>query len=128
MGIAEIAMWSVTGAINLSLVPLEKRFRIRLQLQKVLPCIEIENSDQKSKQTIVENPHEIETLWFQTLDLWLFEIFLNMNLNSRRFGKCPRCSNFFYSSTDKEKIYCSTRCSSAVRQEKFLEKRRGEDG
>ena len=56
-----------------------------------------------------------------------FEIIRDLDFSPRRFGQCPRCDGFFYSPTAKERIYCSTRCGGAARQEKFREERRAED-
>jgi ribosomal protein S27AE len=61
------------------------------------------------------------------MDLWLVEIIRDLDFSPRRFGQCPRCGGFFYSPTAKERVYCSTRCGGAARQEKFREERRAED-
>ena len=58
----------------------------------------------------------------QILDLILSDLMTDYGLRADRFLRCERCSNIFYQYTANEKIYCTTRCSNAVRQSKFVDK------
>lgn len=51
-------------------------------------------------------------------DLVFFDFFQDYKLKPKRFGKCLKCKNIFYRMTEKQKKYCSKRCSSAARQAK----------
>jgi hypothetical protein len=58
----------------------------------------------------------------QILDLILSDLMADYGLRPDRFRRCERCSNIFYQYTANEKIYCTTRCSNAVRQSRFVAK------
>ena len=58
----------------------------------------------------------------QILDLILLDLMADYGLRADRFRRCERCSNIFYQYTANEKIYCTTRCSNAVRQSRFVAK------
>jgi hypothetical protein len=51
-----------------------------------------------------------------------------LHLRPKSFGICARtkCGNFFYQQTKMMKRFCSDRCASADRQEKFQSKKRAE--
>jgi hypothetical protein len=104
----EMPLWEISGSVTFTLDPRGRRFQERFQLRKV-KC-----------------GNEINALK-KIMDLWLVEIIRDLDFSPRRFGQCPRCGGFFYSPTAKERIYCSTRCGGAARQEKFREERRAED-
>jgi hypothetical protein len=54
-------------------------------------------------------------------DLALFDLTQQFRLNPENFGLCKRekCKKLFYQFTDKKRIYCSNKCGTAARQEKF---------
>ena len=58
----------------------------------------------------------------QLLDLILSDLLINYSLRADRFRRCERCNKIFYQYTANKKIYCSTRCSNAVRQSRFVAK------
>jgi endogenous inhibitor of DNA gyrase (YacG/DUF329 family) len=58
------------------------------------------------------------------IDQALIDIIRDLDFKPNRFHQCPRCGNFFYQPTEKEKIYCSIRCGDAVRLQKFRKERR----
>jgi len=98
-------LWQISGSVKLKLNPIENRFQEHFKLRKV------------------KNGHEINALK-KIMDLWLIEIIRDLDFTPRRFGQCLRCDVFFYTPTEKEKIYCSKRCSNAGHQDKFRKKRR----
>ncbi|WP_155301812.1 hypothetical protein [Desulfosarcina widdelii] len=104
----EMPLWQISGSLTFTLDPLDRRFQERFQLRKV------------------KRGNEINALK-KVMDLWLVEIIRDLDFSPRRFGQCPRCDGFFYSPTAKERVYCSTRCGGATRQEKFREERRRQD-
>jgi hypothetical protein len=106
--LGEMRLWQISGSVSFRLNPIENRFHERFQLRKVKRGNEI---------------NELKKI----MDLWLVEIIRDLDFSPRRFGQCPRCDGFFYSPTAKERVYCSTRCGGAARQEKFREERRAED-
>lgn len=106
--LAEMPLWVISGSVSFKLNPIENRFHERFQLRKV------------------KRGNEINALK-KIMDLWLVEIIRDLDFSPRRFGQCPRCGGYFYSPTAKERIYCSTRCGGAARQEKFREERRAEE-
>jgi hypothetical protein len=106
--LAEMPLWRISGSVSFALDPIKNRFHERFQLRKV------------------KRGNEINALK-KIMDIWLIEIIRDLDFSPRRFGQCPRCGGFFYSPTAKERIYCSTRCGGAARQEKFREERRAED-
>ena len=57
-------------------------------------------------------------------DLALLDLVQLSKLNPKHFGVCARrtCNNFYYQYTEKERKYCSNKCSTADRQEKFQAK------
>lgn len=54
-------------------------------------------------------------------DLVFFDFLQDYKLKPKRFGKCLRCKNIFYRTTEKERKYCTKRCSSAARQAKHYQ-------
>ena len=106
--LGEMALWQIGGSVKFTLHPIENQFYEQFQIRKV------------------KRGSEINALK-KILNLWLIEIIRDLDFSPRRFGKCPRCGSFFYSSTLKERIYCSTRCGGAARQEKFRKERREKD-
>ena len=106
--LAEMSLWEISGSVAFKLNPIKNRFQERFQIRKV------------------KHGNEINGLK-KIIDLWLVEIIRDLDFSPRRFGQCPRCGGFFYNPTAKERIYCSTRCGGAARQEKFREERRAED-
>ena len=104
----EMPLWQISGTVEFRLHP-SKRFHERFQLRKVRPGNEI-----KALKKII--------------DLWLMEIIRDLDFSPRRFGQCPRCGGFFYSPTERERTYCSTRCAGAVRQQQFRDGRRDKEG
>ncbi len=102
-------LWSISVSVKFIIDPRTNRFREVCQLQKV---------------KVGNEPNAYKKI----LDLCLMEIIRDLDSNPRRFGRCPHCSSYFHNPTDKKRIYCSTRCSNAVRQQKFLDKRRNKDG
>jgi hypothetical protein len=59
-------------------------------------------------------------------DLALLDLIQQLRLNPKHFGVCTRgvCNNFYYQYTQKERKYCSNKCSTADRQKRFqLEKK-----
>ena len=56
------------------------------------------------------------------LDIVFMDLIRTLDLEPDRFNRCVRCSNYFYQPTATEKKYCSQRCSSADRQERYLSK------
>jgi hypothetical protein len=56
------------------------------------------------------------------LDLRFVDLVRILGLKPGRFKKCLECKRIFYQFTFKEKIYCSSQCSSAYRQSKFQQK------
>jgi hypothetical protein len=54
-------------------------------------------------------------------DLALLDLIQQLRLNPKHFGVCLRrtCNNFYYQFTQKERKYCSNKCATADRQEKF---------
>jgi len=105
--LAKMPLWEISGSVSFELNPIDNRFHERFQLRKV------------------KRDNEINALK-KIIDLWLIEIIRDLDFSPRRFGQCPRCDGFFYSPTAKERIYCSSRCGGAARQEKFREERRAE--
>jgi hypothetical protein len=106
--LAEMPLWQISGSISFALDPIKNRFHERFQLRKVKPGNEI-NALKK------------------IIDLWLMEIIRDLDFSPRRFGQCPRCGGFFFSPTVKKRIYCSTRCAGAVRQQQFRDGRRDKE-
>jgi hypothetical protein len=60
-------------------------------------------------------------------DIRLAELIRDLELKPSRFRLCKRCGKFFYQQTAHEKIYCSRRCSNALRQAKFIKRRGGHE-
>jgi hypothetical protein len=54
------------------------------------------------------------------LDIIFMDLVRELDLLPERFHKCPRCDNYFYQNTEKEKKYCSIKCSNAERQAKYI--------
>lgn len=71
-----------------------------------------------------ENPeeNELDTLK-RFIDWVLIKVMLDLDIEPRRFGLCPRCGAFFYQPTKKEKVYCSIRCGDAARLQKFRKRK-----
>lgn len=69
----------------------------------------------------VTDPLEEEKLRFDTR---LVDLLQRLDLRPSRFRRCVRCGNYFYQESRKERLYCSIRCSAAVRQGKYLARRR----
>lgn len=106
----DLPLWTISGSRELRMNPsLKKSFHEHFQLPEVKPGNEI-------------------LAWKSIVDLMLIEIIRGLEIIPSRFGQCHRCKCYFCSPTDKERIYCSTKCGNAVRQEKYLAKRRDEDG
>jgi hypothetical protein len=57
-------------------------------------------------------------------DLALLDLIQQLRLNPKHIGVCSRrtCNNFYYQYTQKERKYCSNKCATADRQEKFQAK------
>jgi hypothetical protein len=57
-------------------------------------------------------------------DLGLLDLIQQLRLNPKHIGVCSRrtCNNFYYQYTQKERKYCSNKCATADRQEKFQAK------
>jgi hypothetical protein len=105
----DVPLWPLSGSRGLRMNPFtRKSFHEHFELPKEEPGNEI-------------------LAWKNIVDLMLSEIIRGLEIIPSRFGQCPRCKCYFCSPTDKERIYCSTKCGNAVRQEKYLEKRRGKD-
>jgi hypothetical protein len=106
--LAEMPLWQISGSVSFALDPIKNRFHERFQLRKF------------------KSGNEINVLK-KIMDIWLVEIIRDLDFSPRRFGQCPKCDGLFYSPTTKERIYCSTKCGGAARQDKFREERRAED-
>jgi hypothetical protein len=102
--LVEMPLWTVEGSINFK-VDKEYRFYERFRFQ------EINEGD------------ELEAMK-QLIDLALIEIIRDLDFRPRRFNQCPKCKSYFYQPTEKERIYCSTRCGDAVRLQKFRKERK----
>lgn len=106
--LAEMPLWEINGSVSFALNPIKNRFHERFQLEKF------------------KSGNEIDALK-KIMDIWLVEIIRDLDFSPRRFGQCLKCDGLFYNPTAKERIYCSTRCGGAARQDKFREERRAED-
>lgn len=104
----EMPLWQISGSVQFTFDPFEKRFYERFQLRKV------------------KRGNEIKALK-KIIDLWLIEIIRDLDSSPRRFGQCARCGRFYYNPTEKVRTYCSTRCGGAARQETFRKGRREKD-
>lgn len=62
-------------------------------------------------------------------DLVLADLIQHLKLKPKHFRKCERkrCNRFLYQTTQKEKKYCSDRCATAYRQEKYQASKKQEE-
>ena len=54
------------------------------------------------------------------LDIIVMDLIRKLDLEPPRFLKCAQCPNYFYQKTAMAQIYCSTKCSNAAQQAKFV--------
>jgi hypothetical protein len=101
----EMPLWRISGSIEFTVQATANRFHERFQLCKATPGNGINHLK-------------------KNFDLWLIEIIRDLDSSPQRFGQCARCGLFYYSPTEKARTYCSTKCSNAVRQQKFRRERR----
>ena len=55
------------------------------------------------------------------LDIIFMDLIRGLDLQPETFLRCARCNNYFYQFSAKVKKYCSTKCSNAERQAKYIE-------
>jgi hypothetical protein len=62
-------------------------------------------------------------------DLALLDLIQQLRLNPKHFGVCSRrtCNNFYYQFTQKERKYCSNKCATADRQQRFQSEQKGKE-
>jgi len=123
----DLPLWPINGTINLFVDPKSHGFHELFQFAKVTLDDETKKSGKELDDTKNNNLFKIILLLSDVLDLILLEIIRDMDLTKGHFCKCPRCSSYFYNPTDKERISCSTRCTNAVRQQKYREGKEGKD-
>ena len=103
--LVEMPLWTVRGSLNFTVKNLDGRFYERFRFQKV------------------KKGDELKAMK-QLIDLTLIEIIRDLDFKPRRFNQCPKCKSYFYQPTEKERIYCSTRCGDAVRLKKFRKEKK----
>ena len=103
--LVEMPLWTVRGSLNFTVKNLDGRFYERFRFQKV------KKSDELKAMK-------------QLIDLALIEIIRDLDFKPRRFHQCPKCKSYFYQPTEKERIYCSTRCGDAMRLKKFRKEKK----
>jgi hypothetical protein len=96
----KMPLWEVKGVLEFAVDPLSGRFQERFR-----PHLAKKTSERK--------------MIMMTVDLLFIEIIRDLDLKPTRFRRCPRCGTYFCQPTEREKLYCSTRCSDAVRIERF---------
>ena len=101
----ETPLWKIGGSVEFTVDAKSNRFYERFCLRKIKPGNEL-----KALKRII--------------DLALVEIIRDLDFKPNRFRQCPRCDSFFYQPTEKKKIYCSIRCSDAVRLKQFRNKKK----
>ena len=100
----EMPLWTVRGSLTFK-VDKPNRFYERFQFKRIK-----EGNELKAMK--------------QLIDLALIEIIRDLDFKPKRFNQCPKCKSYFYQPTEKERIYCSTRCGDAVRLQKFRQEKK----
>ena len=59
------------------------------------------------------------------LDIRFAAFIRDLDLKPARFRKCMKCRKIFYQPTSRGKNYCSPRCAGAVRQLRYIKRKRG---
>ncbi len=77
--------------------------------------------EEVKRDVVVTDPLEEEKVRFDTR---LVDLLQHLDLRPSRFRKCVRCGNYFYQESERERLYCSIKCSAAVRQGKYLASRK----
>ena len=103
--LVEMSLWTVRGSLKFTVENKAGRFHERFRLQKAK-----EDNELKAMK--------------QLIDLALIEIIRDLDFKPKRFHQCPKCKSYFYQPTEKERIYCSTRCGDAVRLQKFRQEKK----
>ncbi len=103
--LVEMPLWSIHGSLKLTVEAKLNRFNERFRFPRMKPG---------------DLLREIKRL----IDLRIIEIIRDLDLKPIRFRQCPRCGNFFYQPTKKEKNYCSTRCGDAERLQAFRKEKK----
>jgi hypothetical protein len=93
-------LWKMGGSIEFTVDAKTKRFYERFRFRKIKPG------------------NELKALK-RMIDKAIIDIIRDLDFKPNRFHQCPRCGNFFYQPTEKEKSYCSIRCGDAVRLQQF---------
>ena len=101
----EMPLWSIHGSLKLTVEAKLNRFNENFRFPKM-----------KSSDLL----KEIKRL----IDLRIIEVIRDLDLKPIRFRQCPRCGNFFYQPTKKEKNYCTTRCGDAERLQAFRKEKK----
>ena len=115
----DLLLWPVNGTIHLYVDPKSHGFHEQIQVSKVTLDDETNKSGKELEDIKNNNLFKIILLLSDILDVILLEIVRDQELTKRHFCKCPRCGNFFYNPTKKEIIYCSKRCTDAIRQQNY---------
>jgi endogenous inhibitor of DNA gyrase (YacG/DUF329 family) len=102
---SEMPLWKISGTIEFKVEAKTNRFHERFRFRKIKP----ENELKALKRII---------------DKAIIDITKDLDLKPIRFRQCPRCGNFFYQPTKKEKVYCSIRCGDAVRLQAFRKEKK----
>jgi endogenous inhibitor of DNA gyrase (YacG/DUF329 family) len=102
--LVEMPLWTVRGSLKLT-VDKENHFYERFRFLKVK-----EENELKAMKKLI--------------DLALVEIIRDLDFKPRRFHQCPKCKSYFYQPTEKERIFCSTKCGDAVRLQKFRKEKK----
>jgi len=102
--LVEMPLWSVRGSLEFTVENISGRFNERFFFYNI------------------KGGNEISMLK-RLIDLALIEIIRDLDFNPRRFHQCPRCGIYYYQPTERDKNCCSTRCSDAIRLQKFRKKR-----
>lgn len=103
--LVEMPLWQFSSSLEFTFDPIGKRFHQRFRFH------ELSEGD------------EIQILK-QAVDLAMMQILQDLDFRPDRLHKCPRCQTYYYQATDKNKKYCSTRCSDSVRLQQFRKNRR----
>jgi hypothetical protein len=103
--LVEMPLWTIRGSLTFKVENIAGRFHERFRFQKTK-----EGDELKATK--------------QLIDLALIEIIRDLDFRPRRFNQCPKCKSYFYQPTEKERIYCSTRCGDAVRLQKFRQEKK----
>jgi hypothetical protein len=103
--LVEMPLWTIRGSLKFTVENKAGRFHERFRFQKVK-----EGNELKAMK--------------QLIDLALIEIIRDLDFKPRRFNQCPKCKSCFYQPTEKERIYCSTKCGDAIRLQKFRKEKK----